>query len=198
MTVLEELDNFINKAIEAREIKRAMAIKMKIQGISSEQIENLLSCSQSFISKWTREFRDKGVEGLRLQHKGSKGYLLAEQEKEIIDWIDQQNWITRESLEQYIVSKYSVTFASRQSYYELLKKGGMSWKKSQKNNPKRNEDLVKSKKEEIKKKLKEWDEEIKARKVTVFMSDECHLHWEDLIGYVWGKTNKRIKILNSN
>ena len=152
MTVLEELDDFMNKTIEARERKRAMAIKMKIQGISSKQIQNLLSCSQSFISKWKREFIEKGVEGLRLQHKGSKGYLLAEQEKEIINWIEQQNWITRESLEQYIYSNYSVVFCSRQSYYELLKKGGMSWKKSQKNNPKRDEKLVESKKQEIKKK----------------------------------------------
>jgi transposase len=26
------------------------------------------------------------------------------------------------------------------------------------------------------------------------MLDECHLNWGNIIGYVWGKTNKRIKI----
>ncbi len=28
----------------------------------------------------------------------------------------------------------------------------------------------------------------------MFISDECHLNWENLIGYVWGKKNERIKI----
>jgi len=28
----------------------------------------------------------------------------------------------------------------------------------------------------------------------VFFQDECHLLWGDLCGYVWGKTNERIKV----
>ena len=42
--------------------------------------------------------------------------------------------------------------------------------------------------------MAECDEEIKAGKLTVFMLDECHLNWGNIIGYVWGKTDKRIKI----
>lgn len=194
MTLIEELQKFIDTTKHSREYKRAMAVKMQIEGKSYKEIQKLLSCSQSFISKWKREFIEKGVEGLNLKHKGSKSYLSPEEEKEIIDWIGEQKWITRESLELYISIKYSQVFASRQSYYELLKKGGMSWKKSQKNNPKRNEELVQSKKEEISRKLSEWDEEIKEGKLTVFMLDECHLNWGNLVGYVWGKTNERIKI----
>lgn len=194
MTLIEELEQFIQTTKDSREYKKAMAVKMQIKGISYKEIQKLLSCSQSFISKWKGEFIEKGIECLSLKHKGSKGYLSPEEEREIIDWIGEQKWITRESLELYISIKYSQVFASRQSYYELLKKGGMSWKKSQKNHPNRNEELVQSKKEEISKKLSEWDEEIKEGKLTVFMLDECHLNWGNLVGYVWGKTNERIKI----
>ncbi len=28
----------------------------------------------------------------------------------------------------------------------------------------------------------------------MFMVDECHLLWGDIIGYVWGKTSERVSI----
>jgi len=31
----------------------------------------------------------------------------------------------------------------------------------------------------------------------VFFVDECHLLWGDLCGYVWGKTDERIKFPSS-
>ncbi|BAQ65923.1 helix-turn-helix domain-containing protein [Geminocystis sp. NIES-3709] len=132
MSILEELDDFINKANDSREIKRAIAVKMQIQGVNYKRIQELLSCSQSFISKWKGEFSRKGTEGLKLKYKGSKSYLSVEQQTEIIRWIETQNGITRELLEQEILNRYSVVFASEQSYYDLLKKGGVSGKKSQK------------------------------------------------------------------
>jgi hypothetical protein len=30
------------------------------------------------------------------------------------------------------------------------------------------------------------------------MSDECHLFWGDLLGYVWGRTDRRIEISLKN
>jgi putative transposase len=128
-----------------------MVVKMQLEGLSYQKINKFLSCSSSFISKWKKIFSEQGIEGLKLKYKGGKSYLSAEQEIEVIEWIERQNWLTRETLEQHIEIKYSVIFASLQSYYELLKKGGMSWKKSQKNNPRRNDDLVELKKKEIKK-----------------------------------------------
>jgi putative transposase len=58
----------------------------------------------------------------------------------------------------------------------------------------KNENLVKEKKEEIKKKLEEWKEEINAERLTVFMIDECHLLWGDVEGYLWGRTDIRVEI----
>ena len=49
----------------------------------------------------------------------------------------------------YLDEKYNVIYQAKQSYYELLKAAGISWKKSQKANPNTNQELLKKKREEI-------------------------------------------------
>ena len=46
--------------------------------------------------------------------------------------------------------------------------------------------------------LAKWQPEIEAEKRTVFMIDECHLNWGDILGYGWGKTDERIEIAIKN
>ncbi|WP_445242985.1 winged helix-turn-helix domain-containing protein [Microcoleus sp. N3A4] len=54
-----------------------------------------------------------------------------------------------------IEDKYDVRFKSNQSYYTLLDEAKVSWKKTQKSNQKKNDELVKTKKIEIEKVLAE-------------------------------------------
>jgi transposase len=42
--------------------------------------------------------------------------------------------------------------------------------------------------------LTDWQVDLKSGKLAVFMIDECHLLWGDLINYAWGPTNKRIEV----
>ncbi len=51
----------------------------------------------------------------------------------------------------YIRETYGIEFKSKQSYYELMSNAGMSWKKTEKVNPKKDEEKVALKKEELKK-----------------------------------------------
>ena len=66
--------------------------------------------------------------------------------------------------------------------------------KNSKKNPARQEELVEAKKKEIDTFLEKWKPEIESGDLTVFMIDECHLLWGDVLGYVWGKTDMRIEI----
>lgn len=66
--------------------------------------------------------------------------------------------------------------------------------KNSKKNPARQEELVEAKKKEIDTLLEKWKPEIESGKLTVFMIDECHLLWGDVLGYVWGRTDMRIEI----
>ena len=65
--------------------------------------------------------------------------------------------------------KYLVIFKSKQSYYDLLSLGGLSWHKTQKSNPKKDEVLVLEKREEIKKNWIQKGKQLK-RRVNCFIS----------------------------
>jgi len=55
-------------------------------------------------------------------------------------------------------------YKSKESYYQLLKEGGLSWKRSEKVNPKRDEEKVEQKREEIQNYLIEQRDEIESGK----------------------------------
>jgi replication-associated recombination protein RarA len=57
----------------------------------------------------------------------------------------------------------------------LLDEAKISWKKTQKKNSKKNDELVETKKREIEKILEENRAEIEAGRLVVYMIDECHL-----------------------
>ncbi len=175
MNLLEELEEFIKNAKDARELKRAMAVKMSLQSKSYSEIEELLKVSSSFISKWKSEVLFKGVESLKLQYKGGKGYLNQGQKEEVITWLQEQNNWSIDLLSDHLKNSYDIVFQSPQSYYTLLKEAKISWKKTQKKNPVKDDKLVEEKKQEIQEKLEDLRPKIEAVSFAVFMIDECHL-----------------------
>jgi len=192
--VLLELESFIASNPDPRELKRAVAVRMLMEGICRETIQTILGVSSSFISKWKINYTLQGIEGLRLKHQGSQGQLKPEEREEIIQWLTNQNHWNLSALENYIAERYQIEFQSKTSYYQLFKSAGISWKKSQKKNPKRDEELVKKKHEEICKNLEDHREAIESGTLVVYLIDECHLLWGDVCGYLWGKRNERIEI----
>ena len=142
MTLLEELETFIQETINGKEVKRAAAVKMQLQGQSYKEIQQLLQVSQSFISKWKNQAIFVGVESLKLQYQGGKGKLSRQQKQEVITWLRTQEYCKMESLRLHLEKKYGVIFNSLQSYYSLLKEAKISWKKTQKVNPQKKPELV--------------------------------------------------------
>ena len=134
------------------------------------------------------------MSGLRIGYKGKSGYLSQAEKVEIIAWLNNKEMWNIAELAIHIEEKYEVIYQSRQSYYFLFKSAQVSWKKSQKNNPKGSPKLVEDKKKEINQYLETWQSDIKQGKLCVFMLDECHLLWGDLCGYVWGKSDRRIEV----
>jgi DDE superfamily endonuclease len=76
----------------------------------------------------------------------------------------------------------------------LFEQGRVSWKRSQKVNPKFDEELVKKKRTEINNFLAKHKTEIELGEMVVVFIDECHLIGGDVCGYVWGETNARIEV----
>jgi putative transposase len=142
---MEELAKFIQNNPDPRELKRALAVQMVLQNYTYLKIQDILQVSVGFISKWRKTFEAQGVAGLVLHHQGSRGYLNAQQRQSVIDWLKQKNYWNLRELQQYVEDTYEVVFASNQSYYNLFADAGISWKKTQKRNPKADPELVEKK-----------------------------------------------------
>ena len=148
---MASLDEIINESKDVREVKRALSVKMVGQGMTPGLISELLNVSVQYVSKWKVIYQVEGVGGLALGYRGSQSYLNEEQREEVIAWISSHQTLSVEELRDYLETTYGVVYASKQSYYDLLEAGGLSYHKSQKANPRRDEAQVQARREEIKK-----------------------------------------------
>lgn len=142
---MDELTEFIKSNPDPRELKRALAIQMVMQDYTYYEIRDVLSVSVGFITKWRQHYEQQGVAGLYLRHQGSRGYLTPEQRQAVLRWLQQKNYWNLGELQQYVEAQYDVVFDSKQSYYSLFAEAGISWKKTQKCNPKADPKVVEKK-----------------------------------------------------
>jgi transposase len=148
---MNSLDEIINGSRDAREVKRALSVKMVENGWSPATVSELLNVSEPYISKWKGKYETLGAAGLRLGYVGSEGYLTDEQRAAVVAWIGEHETLTVEEVRDYVEATYEVVYQSKQSYYDLLSAGGMSYHQSEKQNPKHDEAQVQARREEIKK-----------------------------------------------
>lgn len=126
MNIIDELADFIKETKESKEIKRALAVKMILEGKSYQEVKALLKVSHSFISQWKNQALFQGVESLKLQYKGRQGYLKPEEKYQTIQWLREQEHLRLSDLQNYLQEQYDVVFESNQSYYSVRIQG--SWK----------------------------------------------------------------------
>ena len=193
-TAISELQKFIECRPDAREVRKALAIKLVYQGYKYEEIQTILDVSLGSITGWKQAYEEHGIWGLRLNHKGRKSYLSAGQREKVLSWLQTKEFWELGELEYKLAFEYDVTYESKRSYYDLFDAAGISWKKTTSVNPKANEEAVAVKKKEIETLLARYREEIETGKLRVLLLDECHLLWGDLTGYVWGKTDTEIAV----
>ena len=142
---MDELTEFIKSNPDPRELKRALVVQMTLQNYTYFGIGDVLGVSVGFISKWKRQYEQQGIAGLYLRYQGSRGYLSPSQRRAVRRWLQQkQDWNLGE-LQQHVEVQYDVVFESKQSYYTLFAEAGISWKKTQKRNPKADPQAVEKK-----------------------------------------------------
>jgi putative transposase len=141
-----DLHEFIQTNPDPREMKRAVAVKMYLHGYKHREINQSIGVSSSFISKWTQAYIKGGLGALKLEHQGSQGYLSAAQITAVNDWLERQDAWSLEKLTEHLATEYEVVYRSKQSYYDLFRRAGISWKKTQPHNPKEDPALVAQKK----------------------------------------------------
>ena len=147
---IAKLQDFIALRPDAREARKALAVKLVYQGYLYDEIQTILDVSRGSITAWKQAYEEDGVDGLRLNYKGRKSYLLRTQREEVLSWLQTKDTWELGELEYKLAFEYNVIYESKQSYYDLFSEAGISWKKTTKLNPKANPDAVAEKKKRLK------------------------------------------------
>ena len=103
------------------------------------------------MSKWKVKYETEGIDSLAMGYQGSESYLSEQERAAMVAWIKGQVTLSVEQVRDYLAATYGGVYQSKQSYYDLLELGGMSYHKSEKQNPKRDEEQVQARREDIKK-----------------------------------------------
>lgn len=147
---IAELQEFIAFSPEAREVRKALAVKLVYQDYLYQEIQRILDVSVGSITGWKQAYEQDGISGLRLNYKGRKSYLSAEQRAEVLSWLQTKECWELGELEYKLAFEYNVTYESKQSCYDLFNAAGISWKKTTSLNPKADPDAVAAKKNRLK------------------------------------------------
>jgi putative transposase len=147
---LAKLQDFIALRPDAREVRKALAVKLVYQGYLYDEIQTILDVSRGSITAWKQAYEEGGIDGLRLSYKGRKSYLLSAQREEVLSWLQTKDIWELGELEYKLAFEYDVVYESKQSYYDLFSEAGITWKKTTKSNPKANPDAVAEKKKRLK------------------------------------------------
>jgi len=147
---MSTLDDIIDLT-ENLEVKRALAVKMFFSDFKVEDICKLLNVSDSFVSKWKIIYENKGARALKVNYQGGPGYLTEQQRIQILLYLNNKSHCSVEELRDYIEDHFGIVYRSKQSYYDLLNAGGLTWHQTQAVNPQRDEQQVLQKREAIQK-----------------------------------------------
>jgi putative transposase len=149
---MEDLKTFIQTTRDSRELKRALAVQNTLEGRPWNGVAQELGVGRAFIGKWRQRYETHGAEGLRIGYRPWQGYLEAAKQQAIVTWLQEQTHWDIKQLAGELERRYGVVYKSKQSYYTLLNRAKMSWKKTQKRNPSADPGQVTTKREELQKK----------------------------------------------
>lgn len=90
---IQLLKDFIQSHPHEKELTRALAVKLAMEGYVYREISKILEVSVGFVSKWKTAFESDGLAGLKSLYQGGKGYLTRSERAAVIEWlIEQKTW----------------------------------------------------------------------------------------------------------
>jgi transposase len=138
----DELDEAINEAQqadEARLVRRLSCIKNLYAGDTLEEAAWRVGVDESAVSRWTDDWNDHGIDGLRPSFGGGRPPKLSETQRERLQRVLEayQPWTTTE-IRLLIEDAFGVSYSERH-ISRLLRKFGMNYAIPRPEDPKRPE-----------------------------------------------------------
>jgi putative transposase len=141
-----DLTAFLAEKRDSREYRRALAVKLAFQGYLYEAISDMLDVTPGFVSQVKKAYETAGTAGLTLKYQGTRPYLAEDERQAVIAWLKAHHEWSVERLHDHLATTYGVVFQSRQSYYQLLAEAEITYKQTQRSNPKHDVERVAAKK----------------------------------------------------
>jgi transposase len=148
---MDRVAQLIEETRDVRELKRARSVKLGEAGMATDVISGVLQVTPRVVRKWRQRPEREGVAGLHVRYRGSESYLKVEQRQEVEDGSGARATITLAEVRAELEARYGIVYHSKQSYYDFLDAGGLSYHQTEERNPKRSEAQGLERREEIEK-----------------------------------------------
>jgi putative transposase len=145
-TIPADLLDFLATNRDSREYRRALAVRLVYEGYTYDTVGAIVDLSPGSISTYVRGYQRDGVAALTLKYTGRPTKLTDAQRAEVIAWLKQATTWSLQQLRIHLETTYQVSYQSDQSYYDLLHAAGLTYKRTQPQNPERNPEHVAAKK----------------------------------------------------
>ena len=172
---------------------RCHAVLLNQKGYSAIQITDILDRDRAIVEKWLTDFNEERVASVfpRYLNNSNSSKLTKEQREEIKETLKKPNSLPSAfwsvpKLKEYITAKYGVVYESDRSYHHLFEISSYSFKLPEGFNKRRDEDLVKTRMLEIKRKIKKLEDTHE-----IFFADECSLHFATEYRKAWLPKNQK-------
>jgi transposase len=125
---MDALTGMMNSDLNARTRKRAQALLLSARGYTIDEISAIIECHRITVSRWIDQWHERGMDGLlENEGRGRKKGLTGEQEKQVLEWLEEEPRGTNGML-----GKIENTFGKKISsatLKRLFKRNGKVWKR---------------------------------------------------------------------
>lgn len=107
---MTDLQHLIRTTRDGREVKRALAVQSVVEGRPRATVARELGSSVPWVDKWRGRYKKFGIDGLKVGHKGSLGYLTPSQRTAVTAWLQGQKRWDIHSLARHLDTTYGVRY----------------------------------------------------------------------------------------
>ncbi len=146
----QELKQFVqaeSKTRDTHELKRLQAVRLYGSGTEGRVIETLVGCDERSIRKWTQNYQQAGLDGLKSHWQGENALKLSRTQRADLKQRVQQyrpdqviapevrisrgQFWTVSDLQIVVKSWYAVEYRTTDSYRTLLHECGLSYQRTE-------------------------------------------------------------------
>jgi len=144
---IQEFEQAEGRTRDVRELKRLQAVRLYGQGVATQDIMNVVQCSDRRIREWSHNYTDHGLDGLRSHWQGENALKLSREQRadlkqrlqsysphEVIASsvrISQGQFWTVSDLEIVVEMWYKVSYKAEASYRNLFHECGFSYQRTE-------------------------------------------------------------------